>query len=135
MGWYTKSKRTSYDMVGAVKYRAVKWPEGAPVQQGVPHAGALVRVKGFQSKQYQMLSGIPYKDQNQNWRIHVQRAKKREHTMDVRLVNITPWHEDKEPCYTEAQIRGAIGDDPWLSEPVGDRIIDNLKEDKCDDDI
>ena len=109
MGYYTDSHRTSAD--GHFP-RNVEWPDGAPPQKKVPHAGALVRYGIHQLNPATVLNGIPFQQNHGSgvvWCITVQyRNGQHTNTVNAVLSDITPWVIDDEPCYTEKQIREAF---------------------------
>lgn len=124
MGWYTKSERTSYDenRHGSL-HRSVKWPNGAPCPKDVPHAGALVRIST--STRYKVLSGIPV-EVDTSWCLHCKNCSTGA-VGTYPLQRMTPFYEDKEPCYTEEQIRQAHSQQYMYA----DTLIRRLKEDGC----
>ncbi len=122
MGWYTNSERTSYDSNTA---RIVEWPEGAPCQADVPHAGALVGVAGWPGS-YKVVSGIPVM-LHDSWCLSV--INTRYHSgYHLKIAAMSPWHDDDTPCWNEEHVRKALVRAAYKTDEY---VIDYLKEGEC----
>ena len=133
MGWYTGSKRTSFD---THRNRCVEWPEGAPDRKDVPHAGALVRVGNVDK--FRVVSGIPVKTTS-GWKFLLVSCGAKNYSHVVRLDRISPWHSDEPqecccvkrcsdaPLYTEEQVREAVKDNTIMGSCIEDNIMRSLR--------
>lgn len=103
--------------------RLVGWPEGAPPQNEVPHAGEKVQTEG--GTPFTVQSGIPYIYQGMGWYLRVYyEGRTSGSTIARKVTELKRYVPEPERTFTEAEIRAAY-------KTAGDRgvYVNNLIKD------
>ena len=109
------------------KVRVVAWPEGAPPQDQIPHAGTLVRRKKTTPGQipgvtFTVATGIPYEYGNE-WYLRVFTSNDKDaiiiQVTDLELISDKITTLAAPRLYSEDDIRAAVG---------GDHLADSIME-------
>jgi len=101
--------------------RIVMWPEGAPKQEDVPHAGEGV-LWGSSGKEWWVNTGIPYKHYSQ-WILRLSDKSGNSHSCPFNVISKPPATPPQ--TYTEEEVREALGG--IMYEPNIDLIIKRLR--------
>lgn len=110
--------------------RVVTWPEGAPPQSEVPHAGSKVVSDFDPGRVFTVQSGIPYQSQGGSWCLRVGYSDSRggSHIRSMAVAVAKPYVEPTpERTYSEAEIRTAYAEHGAYS---AEEFISDLRENK-----
>ena len=108
----TTGPHESKNLQGPHNVRVVLWPEGAPPQEDVPHAGTKVRrsasrgISYVPGKVFTVTTGIPYKYQDHRWYVRV--TVEGGNTIAVPLEDLEVASTEPERTYTEDEVRTAV---------------------------